>query len=213
MNNSSLLISDPEKLTHINKPEYNIAVWRRTQQADNGLYCALLASQPERIAIYCHYTSVADSLQLSIQRSLSEYNISDAVNFFKDVQLLADTFYQISGSKQLKLYFSVVHNDMCRRFNTDINDLRLLCTYWGAGTLWLNDHTISEQMLDAAMEQPEILTNHICRAGTGDVVILKGALHTTARGNAVLHRSPAIEEHGNKRILLRLDTNIMAWDY
>ena len=38
----------------------------------------------------------------------------------------------------------------------------------------------------------------------GDIIILKGALYPEA--NAILHRSPTIEENGEKRLLLRIDT-------
>lgn len=45
----------------------------------------------------------------------------------------------------------------------------------------------------------------IQQAGTGDIVILKGALYPD--GHAIMHRSPTIEEMGAARLLLRIDTN------
>ena len=39
------------------------------------------------------------------------------------------------------------------------------------------------------------------------VVLLKGALYPKAGTRAIVHRSPTIEESGEKRLLLRIDTN------
>ena len=94
---------------------------------------------------------------------------------------------------------------MCRKFHTDINDLRLLCTYVGPGTLWLPDEAIDRNMLTASTQELLIEEQHIQQVATGDVVLLKGALFENS--NPILHRSPAIEASGATRFLLRIDTN------
>ena len=95
---------------------------------------------------------------------------------------------------------------MCRKFHTDVNDLRMLCTYLGPGTLWVPDEAIDLDASYARGNGKDIVIDleKVEQVGTGDVVILKGALYPEA--NAILHRSPTIEENGEKRLLLRIDT-------
>ena len=82
---------------------------------------------------------------------------------------------------------------MCRKFHSDYNQLRLICTYVGSGTLWLPDDT----------EKDIILGQDIQQIKTGHIAILKGKLYPNAK--PVFHRSPEIETFNEKRILLRID--------
>ena len=113
----------------------------------------------------------------------------------------------MTQASSFRLLLTTVNTDMCRKFHTDINDLRLLCTYIGPGTLWLPDEIVDGKALQAGKEDTEIVIDaqQIQQVPTGDVVILKGALYAGA--NPILHRSPSIKEHGEKRFLLRIDTN------
>jgi len=102
-----------------------------------------------------------------------------------------------------------VNTNMCRRFHTDINDLRMLCTYSGPGTLWLEDDNVNRKALDTCGDNECIVLDEtkIHQAKTGSVVILKGAIYPTEGTKAIVHRSPTIEEIGERRLLLRIDTN------
>ena len=93
---------------------------------------------------------------------------------------------------------------MCRKFHTDVNDLRMLCTYVGQGTLWLPDEAVKNEEYRTRRDEIVIDEDLIQQALTGDVLILKGALYPEA--NAVIHRSPTIEETNERRLLLRIDT-------
>lgn len=148
-----------------------------------------------------------------IQTELAAYSrdhLPACPAFLADADKLTRLFQQVSKSDSLKLQLSTVTTNMCRRFHTDMNDLRMLCTYVGAGTLWLPDEAINPAALKPGTTNEEIVTdNHLIQqVATGDVTILKGALYPEA--NAILHRSPTIEETGEHRLLLRIDTNQSA---
>ena len=68
--------------------------------------------------------------------------------------------------------------------------LHILASLTCSRLSWRYDHTSS---------QPA--------AQTGAVAVLKGAIYPQKNTNAVVHRSPAIEETSEKRLLLRIDTN------
>jgi hypothetical protein len=81
----------------------------------------------------------------------------------------------------------------------------MLCTYLGQGTLWLPDEAVDPKTSRSASHELVIDAELIQQIPAGDVVILKGALYPDA--DPILHRSPTIEESGETRLLLRIDTN------
>ena len=117
-----------------------------------------------------------------------------------DIIDLLYRFQEVAKVDSFRIYFATIDNDMCRKFHTDINTLRLLCTYVGPGTLWLSD-----EIADQDPDQDFIHEEDIYQVETGNVLILKGALYPNAK--AVMHRSPSIESKGSRRLLLRIDTN------
>ena len=123
---------------------------------------------------------------------------------YEDIRQLLNLFEKITKASSFRLLLATIKTNMCRKFHTDINNLRLLCTYIGPGTLWVPDDAIDAESL-RSRKDPLIDEQKIQQVRTGDAVILKGALHP--QGNPILHRSPSIEKSGEERILLRIDTN------
>lgn len=128
---------------------------------------------------------------------------------YKDIECLLHLFKKISASENLSVLLETVNTNMCRRFHTDVNDLRLLCTYSGQGTLWLTEDNVNRNALDNSGNNEAIVIeeNNIQQVETGDVVILKGSKYIQNDTKAVVHRSPSIENNKEKRLLLRIDTN------
>ncbi len=195
-------------IARINNSEFNMACWERDAPKVSQCINHILNTQLERLNDYCHYTEASKLLKQHLSTVIDTTQIVDCAALLSDVQYLANLFSDISGSKTIRLHFAIVENDMCRRFHTDVNDLRLLCTYYGPGTVLLNNNDISEETLDKAVTQPDIIPKEdIYHINTGDVVVLKGALHHNSTKTGVLHRSPVLSESQQKRIIVRLDTN------
>lgn len=127
----------------------------------------------------------------------------------QDIKALLYLFKEVTGAKSFRMLLATVNTNMCRRFHTDINDLRMLCTYSGVGTLWLTEDNVNRKALNSrgANDCIVIDESRVQQAKTGSVVILKGAIYPQVATKAVVHRSPTIEESGEKRLLLRIDTN------
>ncbi|MEL6945774.1 MAG: DUF1826 domain-containing protein, partial [Bacteroidota bacterium] len=133
-------------------------------------------------------------------------NINGCKVLLDDITELLTTFKNVSQATSFRLLLATVSTNMCRRFHTDINDLRLLCTYIGQGTLWVPDKVVNHRATTKGSNEDMVLDEQqIQQVNTGDVIILKGALYEDA--NPILHRSPSIEKDGEKRLLLRIDTN------
>lgn len=124
-----------------------------------------------------------------------------------DILVLIEEFKNISNASKFRIFLSTVDSNMCRKFHTDINDLRMICTYLGKGTLWLSEEGLDRDFLINQNREKDFVpeSKYIKNAQAGEVLILKGALYHN--GEAVIHRSPAIEGLGEKRLLLRIDTN------
>lgn len=154
--------------------------------------------------------------QISFNESGSIEEVMEALNaVIEDIgisisELVKDVYYQLQAfseiidSDRIKVLFSTVSSDMCRKFHTDVNYIRLLCTYEGPGTVWAPNEAL-EFSEDASSGRQRLRINEelIQYAGTGDIVLLKGALYANSR--AVYHRSPVISEFGGTRLLLRVD--------
>ena len=130
----------------------------------------------------------------------------------EDIEDLLKLFKEVTGVKSFRLLLATINDNMCTKFHTDINDLRMLCTYSGPGTLWLTEDNINKEVQDCCDSDNSnaVDENKIRQANTGSVLILKGAIYPRENAKAVLHRSPAIEESGEKRLLLRIDTNELS---
>ena len=90
-----------------------------------------------------------------------------------------------------------------------MNELRLLCTYVGKGTLWVPDEAVNRASLQALEDDSKILSdkNMIQQASNGEVLILKGALYGGKGTKAIVHKSPEIERKKEQRLVLRIDSN------
>lgn len=131
---------------------------------------------------------------------------------FIDIKKLLNLYQDVTQTQSLKLLLATVNTNMCRRFHTDINDIRLLCTYSGPGTLWLPDNNIDRNALASNKGNDQIVIDEeeIQHVPTGAVVLLKGALYPKEGTHAIVHRSPTVEESGSRRLLLRIDNNETA---
>ncbi|MEM9722880.1 MAG: DUF1826 domain-containing protein [Bacteroidota bacterium] len=141
----------------------------------------------------------------------------DPVRFpllLQDMQDLLHLFKEVTLAPTFRLLLATINSNMCRRFHTDGNDLRMLCTYSGPGTLWLTEDNVNRSGLNSRGDNDCIVLDEskIQQAETGSVLILKGAIYPQEGTKAVVHRSPTIEESGGKRLLLRIDTNqFLGW--
>lgn len=201
---NAVISNDHKELQDIHLKSKNIAIYQRNV---DSLIKDLNQVMDQKIE--CRASGTSEEI-ISKLKDYFNQNLSEFDSFFEDISSLIKLFEKISKAPSFRLLLTTVSTNMCRKFHTDINDLRLLCTYVGPGTNWIPDEIVEEKTpkigrvnLEEVIEQ-----QHIQRVPTGDVVILKGALYDDA--NPIIHRSPVIEENGEKRLLLRIDTNEMS---
>ena len=193
--------SDKKVLQDIRLKSKNIAIYERNiESLDKDLL------QVAEQSVECRASGSAEDILSELEDYFSSHLLT-CPSLFADVSELLRLFAQTTQASSFRLMLATISNNMCRKFHTDVNNLRLLCTYIGPGTLWVPDEAIDHQASQARGNNQEIVMDlqQIQQVRTGSVAILKGALYPD--GNPVLHRSPSIEEDGARRLLLRIDTN------
>lgn len=196
---SLLQSTNRDALSGIHQPDYQIGIWQRSPEPG-------LAAEAKALA-ESQWAGLRFSGEvLALPEALAVPYLSLALQ--ADALSLAEWFAHLCGTAQVRLFFGSVRSDMCRRFHTDMVSLRLLCTYAGPGTLWAETAAVSAKHLAKGSNEQIIEdVSGVHQVPTGQVCLLKGALHEHSRHGAVLHRSPSIEEEGQARLILRIDAN------
>ena len=183
-----------------------MVVWQR-QLTDRIHDCSdwLMAQHPFRCQMTTSYKDVAHNLNEQLPVHPGKHELID------DIALLADMFSCLFEVDRVGLRLATLDAAMCPRFHVDHVPCRLVTTYAGRGTQWLNNEHVNRSRLgrggvDAAGNQLEVFESeqHICHARTGDVALLKGEKWHKNEGLGLVHRSPAASPD-NKRLVLTLD--------
>ena len=195
-------------LSNIRQKEYNIALYERDKTI-NPLLQSFINALAEKGFEDFKETIKPVEIGALLYKHFKALHLMGLDLFVNDITELLTTFSQISKSPTIRVSLSYVTNDQCRVFHTDIMDLRMLCTYYGEGTLWVENDNVNWKEYGCCYEEEKIILDksQIHQLLPFDVALFKGALYPDNSINAVLHRSPAIEELNQKRILLRFDTN------
>lgn len=127
---------------------------------------------------------------------------------YEDIKTLLECYTELTNVEDYEFLLSTINDNMCSKFHYDMNRLRLLCTYSGPGTLWVDNSNVNwtaihEHQTNDAIVVDEKKTH---QAQAGSIVILKGAQYNKSEIPPVVHRSPTIEGSNKTRLLVRIDT-------
>jgi hypothetical protein len=120
----------------------------------------------------------------------------------QELGFLVEIFGELLGCPRIGLRLEVLDRAMCPRWHRDHNGIRLLCTWLGPGTEWLDDGAVP--ITDPALPSADASRG---RAAPFDLVLLKGSLWQGNAGRGAIHRSP--DPSGTTRCLVALDA---LWD-
>jgi hypothetical protein len=164
------------------EPTTGLALWPRTGRA--ALRRAAQAAFT--LAPFC---KVAEGTPNHATRALLQDLPAAMRPLGADIVLLAHLFATVSAETRVRLRLEHVVDDACRQHHVDSVRLRLLCTYAGLGTDWI----------DPAGQHR--------RMAVFDVGVFKGSKFPDAAPR-ILHRSPPVEDlpkQRRSRLLLCID--------
>jgi hypothetical protein len=122
----------------------------------------------------------------------------------RDLAFLAELYADLLGCPSLGVRLERLDQAMCPRWHRDQTGLRLLCTYRGPGTEWLDDRGLDRLNLGEQATQSCLASG--C-AGPFDIILLKGTAWPGNAARGAIHRSP-VHDNG-ARYLLAIDA---LWD-
>lgn len=115
-----------------------------------------------------------------------------------DMNRLVQLYAEICGLEKVDVRIDRIANDACWKFHRDTVEMRLLTTYRGPATEWVQrEH--GEAALGAQLDYDGPLQ----QLDGGDVAIFKG--NRASGDDGVVHRSPPILGTGTTRLLLCLN--------
>lgn len=183
--------SDPQVLHDIRRPDCQLAIWERALAFDPE---PLVADNVENFCI----TVPADDPMPALAEALvaAGFACDDILDqFTDDIGRLCALFRPVANTAAIEIRLEIVTTDACRKFHGDYVTARLITTYAGAGTQWLDSQ-------DAARVADGLEPQSLRQLQPGDVGIFKGRLATDA---PAIHRSPPISGTGAKRMVLVLN--------
>jgi hypothetical protein len=109
-----------------------------------------------------------------------------------DIVALARRFGRVMHLDEIEIRLEHVTTDACKKFHGDYVTARLICTYIGPGTQWLDGADAEE----CGCGEP----HDIQQMRPGDVAMFKGRIWS--ENHPAIHRSPPIEALGLERLVL-----------
>jgi len=194
----------PGVLTQILEDDVNLAVWQRQLPLHISDFAAMVLSMDQ---------SLAESWVIDLPEEDSQPDLNNLAAGFSDLQgyegFMADVAWLVSafacllGAKRVGLRLRTLDKAMCPRFHVDHVPVRLVTTYAGAGSQWLEEGVMDRQHLAHPEAEPRD-PRMIQQFRSGDVALLKGEKWQGNEGFGLIHRSPQ-PAPGERRLVLTLD--------
>jgi len=191
----------------IYQQQTNIAIWHRVlpEQLTLAVDEFLKTSIKKQVILKVSEQDVHQQLYEAFEQTNAVAVLAD------DIAQLVAMFCCLFGVEHAGLRLTVLEHAMCPRFHVDRIPCRLITTYQGAATQWLQHDGLNRTKLGAGSqglpdEQSGLMPDgsQIQQLNSGDVALLKGEMWDEQQGAGLVHRSPPLAE-GESRLLLTLD--------
>lgn len=191
-------VSELADLVEIFDPAVQVCVWQREMDPRVSTYLAGLERTDTLQAIE---TLSAEGRPRLARLPAGPEPAPGRAALIDDLSLLREIVCELLGCPAVGLRLTRVGHAMCPGWHIDRVGIRLVCTYQGPGTQWLDHQGVDrcEQSL------ARLADGAFVQAGPGDLVLLKGALWQDNEGLGAVHRSPEIAIGVGPRTLVTLD--------
>lgn len=198
----------PAVLPLIYQDGINLVQWQRLENSAIREYAEFITSAT------CYFSALkeripADNIKPILEKELPDHPAKQP--FIEDLSLLVDMFCTLFELPAALLRLSVLDAAMCPKFHTDKIPCRLVTSYFGPGSEWLENHQVQRHKMghntrgksdkEAGVFMHQRFIQHV---KPHHVVLLKGDGWEGNEGNGAVHRSPKVAA-GEKRLLLTLD--------
>jgi hypothetical protein len=187
-------VAELEDLVEIFDPGVQICSWPR--ELDPGIHAYLSRLHPTR------EVQVIEPLSASTPPKLD--GLPDGPGraaLTKDLCLLREVVCELLGCPAIGLRLARIGRAMCPGWHIDRVGIRLVCTYQGPGTQWLDDQSVDRRDL----REGGAANDAFIQGTAGEIVLLKGALWQDNEALGAIHRSPELRSAAALRTLVTMD--------
>lgn len=181
-------------LVEIFEPGVQVCSWQR--EIDPAIKTYLSAQQQT------HEVQIIETLSPGVEPRLG--GLPDGpgrVSLIEDLSLLREIVCELLGTNAAGLRLARIDRAMCSGWHVDQVGIRLVCTYRGPGTQWLNDQSIDRRDLHSVRTGD----GDFIQAAQGEIVLLKGGVWQDNDAFGAIHRSPDLGSCAPLRTLITLD--------
>ena len=194
----------PDVMARVLDDDINLAIWQRQLPLHISDFAALLLSLNEPLADALVLEMVDEKAQPNLKGLASRFNdLEGYEGFIADISWLVSAYACLLGAKRVGLRLRALDKAMCPRFHVDHVPVRLITTYAGIGSQWLEEGVMERRQLGQPQAEPT-RTALIQQINAGEVALLKGEKWQGNEGAGLIHRSPALAP-GERRLILTLD--------
>ena len=191
-------------LTAIYDPAINVCVLRRSVNPE--VHRFVLEALAENTGHLVRVPAISPDLDGLFQiRS----DTAGARAFLDEIRVFAAVYADLVDADHLGVRLAVTRAAMCPRFHVDRVGVRMVCTYQGPGTEWLDHADVERARIGHAAGGLPDTESGLIRSGARiqqmrlfEVGLLKGEAWEGNLGRGAVHRSPA---GGARRVLLTLE--------
>jgi hypothetical protein len=191
-------------LSRILSPRITLAVWRRPPPDGLG---QILDGDALKDFVGLRVVAPAANLPNLLPDALAAAGVAvEAVgDLVAEISDLGLGFAELTEQPEVDVRLECITGDACRKFHADWVTVRLITTYQGRGTEWLELEDAAALADGASIAQLPVRS-----LVAGDVALLKGRLWADDR--ALVHRSPPIAGTGERRLVLVINPGDFAPD-
>lgn len=202
-------VFNPLELLDIFEHGQQIKVIERPTDSIISQYLALITPKLGSGFKYVVRAGQAVSTQLLADNTLPDQIGRDT--FLAELDHLSELYTDLIGCPNIGVRLEVLNSAMCPRFHVDKTGIRLLCTYLGQGTQWLEEAYADRTKLGFASANIDdgdsgliLDSKGVHQAQTFAVVLLKGSLWQGNHMRGIIHRSPPVLDN-KPRVMLAID--------
>ena len=181
-------------LAEIFDPGIQVCSWQREIDPAIGTYLSGL-HQARELQVIETLSPVAQPRLEALPAGSGRASLMD------DLTLLRELLCELLGCSEVGLRLARVGHAMCPGWHLDRVGIRLVCTYQGPGTEWLDNQSVERHDLHSSRTRE----GAAIQAFPGEIVLLKGPLWQGNDGFGAVHRSPELAPDADLRTVVTLD--------
>ncbi|WP_455925235.1 DUF1826 domain-containing protein [Pseudomonas putida] len=188
-------------LTRVLDDDVNLAIWERQLPLHIATFAESVIANGMTLSESHVLTVNDDQPPLLNDLAAGLRDIEGHTGFIADVAWLTHAFTCLTGARRVGLRIRTLTRAMCPRYHVDWVSLRLITTYAGVGSQWLEEGAMAREQLGDPSAEPRSAPRQL---QAGSVALFKGERWDGNEGRGIIHRSPPVAAN-SARLFMTLD--------